>query len=142
MKYKAQYLEILKSTTIVLTISSLVGLSFFLYGHPFLPAFFLAVSVQYVLFSVIAAVVKNYFDNQTKQRQLEKIESLSTILECATCSTANVTTFVPDDSERFEFVCTKCNSRNVVNINFTVAKVMNFEDPFNVSPRVSTPTSL
>jgi hypothetical protein len=32
-------------------------------------------------------------------------------------------TFLPDQNERAEFVCTSCNKTNLVNIQFTVARI-------------------
>jgi len=133
--------EFLKSTTTVCFLSSLIGLGFVLAGKPFLPAFILAVAMQYILFSVIAGTVNNYFSHQTRQKELDKLAPLSTILECAACNASNINTFVPDQNERFEFVCQNCDAKNVVNINFVVAKVTEFTDPMMPAPTISGPAT-
>lgn len=133
--------EFFKSTGIVCLLSSLIGLGCVLMEKPFLPAFILAVAIQYILFSVIAGTITNYFKFQTRQKELDKLVPLSTILECAACSSQNITTFIPDQNERFEFVCQVCEARNVVNINFVVAKVTEFTDPMMPAPALSGPAT-
>jgi hypothetical protein len=133
--------EFLKSTGTVCFLSSLIGLGFVLSGKPFLPAFILAAAVQYIIFSAIASTINNYFVHQTRQKELDKLLPLSTILECAACKSSNVTTFIPDQNERFEFVCQNCEAKNVVNINFVVAKVTEFTDPIMPSPAIPGPVS-
>ena len=129
MKVNKNLLEFFKSTSIVCVLSSLFGIGFVLLGKSFWPAFILSAGIQYILFSLVASVVKNYFDHQTRQKELDKLTPLSTILECAACESPNVCTFVPDQNERFEFICRKCEAPNVVNINFVVAKVTEFTTP-------------
>lgn len=137
MKVNKNLFLFLKSTSSVLLTSGLIGLAFYLLNKSFWPGFFLAVGVQYVLFSVIANTINNYFIQQTRQKELDKLEKLSTLLECATCKSPNVITFIPDQNERFEFECEGCRSKNVVNINFTVARVTEFKDPMQVSPSIA-----
>lgn len=134
-------LEFFKSTSTVCFLSGLIGLGFILLNKPFWPAFIIAASVQYILFSVIAGTIRNYLSHQTLQKELDKLEPLSTILECAACSAPNVNTFIPDQNERFEFVCSKCEAKNVVNINFVVAKVTEFTDPIMPSPAPIKPST-
>lgn len=138
MKLNYNILQFFKSTTIVVSISSLIGTAFFLKEKSFWPAFLITAGVQYVLFSFIGNIFNNYFQYQNRQKELDKLEPLSTILECAVCKTPNVTTFVPDQNERFEFVCDnkECNSKNVVSINFTVARVTEFKDPITPGARI------
>jgi hypothetical protein len=127
-------LSFLKSTSTVLGLSSLIGLACVLADKPFWPAFILSCAVQYIVFSVVAGTINNYLAYQIRQKELDKLVPLSTILECAACSAPNINTFVPDQNERFEFICQRCESKNVVNINFTVAKVTEFTDPMSVQP--------
>jgi hypothetical protein len=132
--------EFLKSTSTVCLLSGLIGLGFLLANKPFWPAFILATAIQYILFSLIAGTVNSYFAYQTRQKELDKLVPLSTILECAACKASNISTFIPDQNERFEFVCLNCESKNVVNINFVVAKVTEFTDPIIPTPTISGPT--
>lgn len=54
--------------------------------------------------------------------ELDKLENLSTILECAYCSEKNILTFIPDQNEKLEFTCSSCNKLNSVIMQFTVIK--------------------
>ncbi len=53
---------------------------------------------------------------------MDKLENLSTILECAYCSEKNILTFIPDQNEKLEFNCSSCNKLNSVILQFTVIK--------------------
>jgi hypothetical protein len=113
----------IKSTFIVTAISFLASLGVKTLGGNFWAAFVLFFTIQYILFSFIASIAKNYFVQKTRQKELDVLEPLSTILECAYCNTSNIMTFLPDQNERAEFVCTSCNKTNLVNIQFTVARI-------------------
>ena len=89
----------------------------------FVAAFLLSVAIQYVLFTFIGGIVNIYLVQQTRQKELDKLEQLSSILECSSCKKPNVITFIPDEKERVEFVCDGCAKKNVVNIVFSVAAV-------------------
>lgn len=141
MKVNKNLLSFFKSTVTVVALSSLSGWAFMLLNKPFLPAFLLTIGVQYILFTAVAGTVNNYFIQQTKQKELDKLENLSTLLECAACKAPNITTFIPDQNERFEFVCDKCEGKNVVNINFTVARVTELSDPMSVAPNLPNITT-
>lgn len=114
--------EFIKSTSIVLFISCLGALSFHLIGYSFLISFLLFFVFQYIIFSFLGNIINNFFVQKTKQKELDILEPLSTILECAYCNTRNVMTFLPDQNERLEFECLNCKKNNSVNIQFIVAR--------------------
>jgi transcription elongation factor Elf1 len=114
--------KILKSTLVVLIISTVIGLAIKNIGGDFITTFLLAFSCQYILFSFIGNVVNSYLTQQSIQRQLDNLEPLSTILQCSYCNQQNVMTFVPDESETFQFTCLKCEKKNSVKIQFVVAR--------------------
>ena len=118
-----QIYTFLKSTLIVLTISALISLSVWMFKGNFIAAFILSAAFQYILFTFVGTIVNNYFIQKTRQKELDKLEQLSSILECASCKKPNVITFIPDEKERVEFVCDGCTKKNVVNIVFSVAGV-------------------
>jgi len=89
----------------------------------FTAAFLILCSVQYILFSFAGSIITSYFTQKTRQKELDLLEPLSTILECAYCKTNNVLTFFPNQNERIEFDCDKCKKKNLVNINFSVARI-------------------
>lgn len=125
-----------KSTLTVLVISFLISLAVWLMGGNFIAAFILAFCLQYVLFSVVANIIKNAFIQKTRQIELNKLENLSTLLQCAYCQEKNVVTFLPDQTERIEMSCNKCNKKSVVSIGFTVAQIT---DPVSAMPELPQP---
>jgi hypothetical protein len=136
MKINKNTSSFIKSTLIVLFISSVIGLTSKLAGNSFLVAFTLSVCLQYILFTFLAYVINSYFAQKTKLKELDKLEQLSSILLCAFCQKPNVITFIPDQNERIEFLCDHCSGKNVVTMNFTVARVT---DPI-ISSEPSLPT--
>lgn len=115
--------DIVKSTLIVFLTSSLIALASFLFGANWIASFILAFVLQYILFSFFGNLIKSYFVEKTKQMELDKLEPLSTILECAYCNSKNIMTFLPDENERIEFECVSCKKKNLVNIQFVVARI-------------------
>lgn len=115
--------NLIKSFLINALISSIAGLTNLLFGGSFLYIFLFAFLIQYVLYSVITIIIINYYREKTKQLELNKLENLSTILECAYCNQKNLLTFIPEQNERTEFICSSCNKENAVIINFTVARI-------------------
>jgi len=123
MKIKKEILSFMTSTFFVVLTSSIVGLGVWMLNGNFIASIILSIVIQYVMFSFIGNIINNYFREITRQKELEKLEQLSSILECAYCKKHNVITFIPDDNERVEFVCTSCNKKNLVTINFTVSRI-------------------
>lgn len=131
-----KFISILKSTAIVIGISAFGSLGAFLIHLNFIATFILLFVTQYILFTFLGGILTTYFTEQTKQKQLDLLEPLSTILECAFCNKPNVLTFLPNQNERIEFVCEKCNNKNLVNLVFNVARVT---EPINVASPIGTP---
>jgi hypothetical protein len=115
--------KFIKSTLIVLITSAIGGFAISLLGGSFIAGFLIFAISQYILFSFIGYIIQLYFFNKTKELELQKLENLSTILECATCKSPHVMTFIPDENQRIEFVCEKCEKRNLVTMNFLVAHI-------------------
>lgn len=113
---------ILKSTLLVLSISAIIGLAIKTIGGDFIAAFLLAFCFQYILFSFIGNILNSYLTQRSIQKQLDNLEPLSTILQCSYCNQQNVMTFVPDESETFQFSCLQCDKKNSVKIQFVVAR--------------------
>ena len=114
--------DFIKSTFIVLFISCLGALSFNLLGYSFLISFILFFVFQYIIFSFLGNIINNFFIQKTRQKELDVLEPLSTILECAYCNHKNIMIFLPDQNERLEFECSSCKKINSVNIQFVVAR--------------------
>lgn len=113
---------VIKSTIIVTLISAIIGLAIQNIGGNFLTTFLLAFSCQYILFSFVANILNAFFAQQRLKKELEILEPLSTILECAYCNHNNLMTFIADDLETSEFTCAKCEKKNTVKIQFVVAR--------------------
>ena len=77
----------------------------------------------YSIFCFFVNLIQSYFTEKTKQKELDTLEPLSTILECAYCNSKNIMTFLPDENERIEFECVSCKKKNLVNIQFVVARI-------------------
>ena len=116
-------LDIIKSTLIVVLISALGALGCYLFHLSFFASFLLFFVFQYIMFSFAGNIITSYFTEKTKQKELDILEPLSTFLECAYCKAINIMTFFPEQSERIEFECDQCKKKNLVNINFTVARI-------------------
>ena len=115
--------NLIRSTLTVLFTSSLISLAAFLFGVNWIATFILVFVLQYILFSFFGNIINNYFAEKTKQKQLDVLEPLSTILECAYCGSKNIMTFLPDETERIEFECDSCKKKNLVSIQFVVARI-------------------
>ena len=121
--------NLIKSTGIVIFVSLLGGLSFYLIGYSFWSAFILFFVFQYILFSFVGNLINSYFLQKTKQKELESLEPLSTILECAYCNKPNIMTFFPNDNEMLEMECASCKKKNSIRIQFVVARLT---EPLNI----------
>jgi hypothetical protein len=115
--------DLIKSTLTVFTTSGLIALAAFLFGINWIATFILVFILQYILFSFFGNIINNYFAEKTRQKQLDTLEPLSTILECAYCNSKNLMTFLPDETERIEFECESCKKKNLVSIQFVVARI-------------------
>ena len=127
---------LLKSTLTVTFISALGALGAFLCNINYIATFIFLFVIQYIVFSFIGGIVSNYLKEKTKQKELDLLEPLSTILECAYCNTKNLMVFLPDQNERVEFECSSCKNKNLVNIQFVVARIT---EPVIVSAATNIP---
>jgi predicted neutral ceramidase superfamily lipid hydrolase len=123
MKNISLPLDFIKSTLIVIAISAIGALGAYVIKYNFIATFLLLFVLQYILFSFIGNIITSFFIEKTKQKELDKLEPLSTILECAYCNSKNLMTFFPDENERIEFECASCKNKNLVNIQFIVARI-------------------
>ena len=126
-------LEFLKSTITVITISAIGALGAYIFNINYWATFCLLFVFQYIIFSFVGNTIKNYLAEQTRQKELDSLEPLSTILECAYCKSKNLMIFTPHQEERIEFECSSCKNKNLVNINFIVARVTDTINMANVT---------
>jgi len=119
----SEVFDFIKSTTTVVFLSVFIGLGVYLINQNFWSAFVLAFAGQYVLFSFIAHVLTTSSNQKIRLKELDKIEHLSSILECGSCKDYNIITFIPEENERVEFNCKACGKKNSVSINFIVSVV-------------------
>jgi transcription elongation factor Elf1 len=121
--------EIFKSTLTVMILSALGALGAYMFHLNFIAAFLILFVIQYILFSFFANIVNTFFREKTKQKMLDSLEPLSTILECAYCNFKNIVTFYPNDNERIEMECESCKKKNLISMQFVVARIT---EPVNV----------
>lgn len=141
-------MKYIKSLLVISTISGLFGCLSFIFFSNFWFTFAFFILLQHLLYYVVLSAVNNYFKEKTKQKELDKLENLSTILDCAYCSTKNIMTFIPDQYEKIQFKCSKCNNNNSVIIQFIVARttepleinsLLNYADPnTNTNPNTNS----
>jgi hypothetical protein len=123
IKIDNAFKNLFKSTLMVVLISTMCAFGGFLFGLNFYGIFFIVFSLQYILFFCISQITKSAFVEKTKQKELDKLENLSTILNCAYCNKNNIMIFTPNDNNRIEFKCDHCEKTNVVTMQFLVARV-------------------
>jgi hypothetical protein len=133
---KNYFLNIFKSTFLVLFLSFLGAFSAFLFNVNYFAVFILLFVIQFILFSFIGSIITSFLKERTKQKELDKLEPLSTILECAYCNEPNLITFFANQNERIEFECVKCKNKNLVNLTFSVARIT---QPVNSTPITGIP---
>jgi hypothetical protein len=123
----------IKSTIKVISLSLLGAFSLYLIGLNFWGTFLLLICLQYILFYCISYVLNVLAIEKTKQKEIDKLEKLSTLLNCAYCNKPNVMTFDPNESSRIEFECEHCKNKNLVTMQFLVARIT---EPVNL-PKVT-----
>lgn len=116
-------LNFLKSTIYVSLLSLLAAIGGYMINLSFIGTFLLFFVLQYILFYTASTIISSYYIEKTKQKELDKLESLSTVLNCAYCDKLNVMTFLPQEDSRLEFECDQCSKKNVVTLQFFVARV-------------------
>jgi hypothetical protein len=123
MKINPKIQKFITSTFIVTVISVLGGITGYLLNSNFWAFFILFFILQYVIFFVTSTIIESFFVEKTKQKELDKLENLSTILNCAYCNQANLMTFLPENNNRIEFTCESCKKKNLVTMQFVVARL-------------------
>lgn len=129
--------SIITSTFILIGISLLGGIAGFLAGKSFAITFLCLFVAQFILFTFIGNIIKNFNFKQLLEKQLEKLEGMSTILECSYCKKQNLMIFNTDDTERIEFVCEHCKRKNLVNIQFIVSQI---SEPLEIPKVLGVPS--
>lgn len=124
--------QFIKSFVTVTTISSLVGFAGTAYDKPFWSIFSYCTAAQFVLGYTVAALAQNYYKNNTYIAELNALEKLSTLLNCAYCNQPNVVTFLPDEIPNM--VCDKCKNTNSIKLQFSVSRTT---IPMNAAPAES-----
>jgi hypothetical protein len=119
---KEELKTFVRSTLTVLSISAIFATAASNLNGNFYIWFAIAFCFQYVLFTFLGNIIVSYFKQKTIQKELDAIEPLSTVLQCAYCNQQNVMTFIPDELETATFSCTNCKKDNSVKIQFVVAR--------------------
>jgi|SaaInlV_165m_DNA_1040744.scaffolds.fasta_scaffold50532_2 hypothetical protein len=117
-------LNILKSLSITVIISLVVGTLFWTLGYDPIKASVFTLIGQLAFFYVFNTIIESKAIFKNKELENERIKEFSkqgTIVPCAYCSVDN---FIPIrfDSDN-KFPCTACTKQNSVYINITTAQV-------------------
>lgn len=137
MKLSQKVKDFLRSTSIILSVSFLGSFGLFLFSVNFWASFVLFVVFQFILFSFVGSILKHYMSEERRKKELDKLESLSTILNCAYCNKQNLMTFDPNNVERIEFECDHCKKKNLVSIQFVVSQIT---QPLDIPKVVGIPS--
>jgi hypothetical protein len=112
--------EAFKSLLTVASISSLCGSAGYLLDKSFLGIFLASTAIQFILGYAIASYTSYDFKKSAYIAELDKLEKLSTILNCAYCNEPSLVTFLPDTPPTL--ACEKCNNTSNVKMQFSVAR--------------------
>lgn len=137
MKISEKVKGIIKSFGILISISFIGSVGFYIIGYNVFGSFILLTTFQIILFSFFGSIIKTNNNKKVRELELKKLENLSTILECSYCNKKNLMIFVPDDTERIEFVCEHCKKKNLVNIQFIVSQI---SEPLEIPKVIGIPS--
>lgn len=118
-----EFKNALKSILMTCFIASLCGLSGLIFGKSFLAIFCIAIVIQIMLGYALSTLTFYNYKKSVYLAELEKIEKLSTLLNCAYCNETCLVTFLPEVAP--ELKCAKCNNTSSVKLHFTVARQTN-----------------
>lgn len=115
-----QLFSFARSIVTVSFVSALFGVAAYLCNKPFWVTFLLSFAAQIVTGYALATYTYSNYKKTVYLAELDKLEKLSTILNCAYCNEPAVITFLPDQVPTL--VCDKCQNSNSVKLQFTVAR--------------------
>ena len=115
-----QFSSFAKSFITINTVSFLSGSAAFLIERSFWAYYILSFVLQIIIGYVIATYTYSHYKSTAYMAELEVLEKLSTLLNCAYCNQPNVITFLPDNIP--DLKCDQCGSISSVKLHFTVAR--------------------
>lgn len=119
--------EALKSLLAVACISTLCGSAGYLLDKSFFGIFIAVTAIQFIIGYIITTLTAYDFKKTAYLAELDKLEKLSTILNCAYCNEPNLVTFLPDTPP--ELVCEKCKQTSSVKLHFSVSRQTTIPSP-------------
>jgi hypothetical protein len=137
MKISKKIKGIITSFGILISISFIGSIGFYMMGYNIFGSFILLTIFQIILFSFLGSIIKTNTNKKLRELELKKLENLSTILECSYCNKKNLMSFIPDDTERIEFICEHCKKKNLVNIQFIVSQI---SEPLEIPKVIGIPS--
>lgn len=114
---------VLQSLFTTSLISSLFGLASYLFSYSFWAAFAITAAMQFIIGYMYSIYITSKYKREVLIAELDKLERLSTLLNCVYCNTQNIVTFLPNEVP--DFTCEKCSQLNSVKLQFTVARSTN-----------------
>lgn len=115
-----QTFNLLKSILTVSFVSTLCGFAAQLCDKPFWSAFLLSAAIQLIVGYILATYTYSNYKKTVYLAELDKLEKLSTILNCAYCNEPTVITFLPDQVP--DLNCEKCKNVSSVKLQFAVTR--------------------
>ena len=110
-----------KSLITVSFVSTLCGFAAQLCNKPFWSAFLLSYAIQIIVGYILATYTYSNYRKTIYLAELDKLEKLSTILNCAYCNEPAVVTFLPDQVP--DLSCDKCKNTSSVKLQFAVTRI-------------------
>lgn len=123
IKTRSAASTIIQSLVTTCLVSSLFGFGLYLLNHSFWVVFCITAAMQVIIGYMYSYNITNKYKKDMFIAELDKLEKLSTLLNCIYCDNPNVVTFLPNEVP--DFTCDKCKQLNSVKLQFTVARATN-----------------
>ena len=115
-----QFFLLVKSLTTSVLVSCLFGIAGVCIDKSFWAGFNYSLAAQFIIGYAVATITQTHYKNSTYIAELNALEKLSTILNCAYCNHPNIVTFLPDEIP--SMVCEKCKNNNSIKLQFSVSR--------------------
>ena len=115
-----QLLTFIKSLFTTALVSTLFGIASASLGKSFWAGFGYCAAAQFIIGYIVATITHSSYKNSTYLAELNFLEKLSTILNCAYCNQPNIVTFLPEEIPNI--ICEKCKNTSSIKLQFSVSR--------------------
>ena len=116
----SQLLTFIKSLFTTALVSTLFGIAGASLGKSFWAGFGYSAAAQFIIGYIVATITHSSYKNSTYLAELNYLEKLSTILNCAYCNHPNIVTFLPEEIPNI--ICEKCKNTSSIKLQFSVSR--------------------